>query len=284
MKLFRHGEAGTERPGVVLDTGHLVDASSFVRDYDERFFETGGLEALREWITRDGASAPRLDPGTRLGPPVARPSKMVYVGLNYTDHAQETGLAIPSEPVIFMKSPTALAGPYDDLLIPPGATKVDWEVELAVVIWRSVRRVGEHDALRHVAGFALHNDYSERAYQMERAGQWVKGKSCDTFAPLGPFLVTPDEVPDYQRLDMWLTVNGATMQKSSTANMIFAVPFIISYVSQFMTLLPGDVVSTGTPAGVGFGRKPPVYLKAGDVVEFGIEKLGRARQVAVQDA
>jgi 2-keto-4-pentenoate hydratase/2-oxohepta-3-ene-1,7-dioic acid hydratase in catechol pathway len=283
MKLIRHGQAGIEKPGVILDAGGIVDVSAVVRDYDEEFFDEGGLDVLRRWITRDGRGAPQVAPGSRLGPPIARPSKMVYVGLNYTDHAQETGLAIPKEPVIFLKAPTALCGPNDDVLIPPGAIKVDWEVELAVVVSRRARRVGEHEALDHVAGFALHNDYSERAYQMERGGQWVKGKSCDTFAPLGPFLATADEVPDYQRLGMWLTVNGRHMQKSSTANMIFTVPFIISYISQFMTLLPGDLVSTGTPAGVGLGMKPPVYLKAGDVVELGIDKLGRSRQLATQD-
>jgi 2-keto-4-pentenoate hydratase/2-oxohepta-3-ene-1,7-dioic acid hydratase in catechol pathway len=283
MKLFRHGQAGIEKPGVILDTGEQVDVSAVVRDYDEEFFDEGGLDVLRRWIDQDGRGAPPVARGTRLGPPVARPSKMVYVGLNYTDHAQETGLAIPKEPVIFLKAPTALAGPNDDVLIPPGAAKVDWEVELAAVMGQRARRVPEHQAMDHVAGFALHNDYSERAYQMERGGQWVKGKSCDTFAPLGPFLATVDEMPDYQRLAMWLTVNGTHMQKSSTANMIFTVPFIISYISQFMTLLPGDVVSTGTPAGVGLGMKPPVYLKAGDVVELGIEKLGQSRQMAVQD-
>jgi 2-keto-4-pentenoate hydratase/2-oxohepta-3-ene-1,7-dioic acid hydratase in catechol pathway len=283
MKLFRHGQAGIEKPGVILDSGERVDVSAVVSDYDEEFFDEGGLDVLRRWIDQDGRGAPSLADGTRLGPPVARPSKMVYVGLNYTDHAQETGLAIPREPVIFLKAPTALAGPNDDVLIPPGAAKVDWEVELAVVMSRRARRVTEHEAIDCVAGFALHNDYSERAYQMERGGQWVKGKSCDSFAPLGPFLATVDEVPDYQRLGMWLTVNGTYMQESSTANMIFTVPFIVSYISQFMTLLPGDVVSTGTPAGVGLGMKPPVYLKAGDIVELGIEKLGQARQVAVQD-
>jgi 2-keto-4-pentenoate hydratase/2-oxohepta-3-ene-1,7-dioic acid hydratase in catechol pathway len=283
MKLFRHGQAGLEKPGVILETGEQVDVSAIVRDYDEAFFDEGGLDMLRRWMDQDGRGAPLVAPGARFGPPVARPGKMVYVGLNYTDHAPETGLAIPTEPVIFLKAPTALTGPNDNLLIPPGATKVDWEVELAVVIGRRARRVREHEALACVAGFALNNDYSERAFQMERGGQWVKGKSYDTFAPLGPFLATVDELPDYQRLGMWLTVNGRPMQESSTANMIFSVPFIISYISQFMTLVPGDVVSTGTPAGVGLGMKPPVYLKAGDVVELGIEKLGRARQVAVQD-
>jgi 2-keto-4-pentenoate hydratase/2-oxohepta-3-ene-1,7-dioic acid hydratase in catechol pathway len=283
MKLVRYGEAGAEKPGVILEDGTTIDASGVVADYDEDFFSRGGLESLRDWLTQGARSAARVPEATRLGSPVARPSKMVYVGLNYTDHATETGLPIPTEPVLFLKATTALAGPNDDLLIPPGATKIDWEVEIAVVMRKRAKRIAESEALDHAAGFALHNDYSERSYQMERGGQWVKGKSCDTFAPLGPFVATVDEVPDFQNLGMWLTVNGQSMQKSSTANMIFSIPFIISYVSQFMTLLPGDVISTGTPAGVGLGRKPPVYLKPGDVVELGIDKLGRARQRVVQD-
>jgi 2-keto-4-pentenoate hydratase/2-oxohepta-3-ene-1,7-dioic acid hydratase in catechol pathway len=283
MKLFRHGHTGKERPGVILSSGARIDASAAVRDYDEAFFGDGGLEQLKEWVAREGARAPHVHEGVRLGPPFARPSKLVCIGLNYTDHAMETGLSIPKEPVIFMKSTTSLVGPNDDLVIPRGATKVDWEVVLAVVIGRTAKYVSENDALAYTAGFALHNDYSEREFQLERGGQWVKGKSCDTFAPIGPFLLTTDELPDYQDLDMWLTVNGRHMQKSSTANMIFGVPFLVSYVSQFMTLLPGDVISTGTPAGVGLGMKPPVYLTAGDSVELGIARLGQARQRVVQE-
>jgi 2-keto-4-pentenoate hydratase/2-oxohepta-3-ene-1,7-dioic acid hydratase in catechol pathway len=284
MKLFRHGHAGMERPGLILASGERIDASDVVQDYDEAFFGDGGLDRLRQWAERGGPKAPRVPGNVRLGPPIARPSKLVCIGLNYTDHARETGLPIPKEPVIFMKSTTALAGPNDDVVIPRGATKVDWEVELAVVVGRRAKYVSESDAVGYVAGFALHNDYSEREFQMERGGQWVKGKSCDTFAPLGPFVATTDEVPDYQNLDMWLTVNGKYMQKSSTSNMIFGVPFLVSHVSQFMTLLPGDVISTGTPAGVGLGMKPPVYLNAGDVVELGIARLGQARQKVVQEA
>ncbi len=219
-----------------------------------------------------------------MGSVVARPSKIVCIGLNYIDHARETNAEVPKEPVIFLKATTALCGPNDDLLIPRGSQKTDWEVELAVVIGRKTKHVTEGEALNHVAGFVLHNDYSEREFQLEHGGQWVKGKSCDTFAPLGPFLATPDEVPDFQNLNMWLTVNGKVMQKSSSSNMIYKIPFLISYLSRFMTLLPGDVISTGTPAGVGLGMKPPVYLKPGDVVELGIDKLGQSRQVAVQES
>jgi 2-keto-4-pentenoate hydratase/2-oxohepta-3-ene-1,7-dioic acid hydratase in catechol pathway len=283
VKILRHGEPGREKPGVILANGQRIDVAAAVSDYDEAFFAGGGLEKLKAWVDREGATAPRLPEKSRLGPAVARPSKLVCIGLNYTDHASEIRAEIPKEPVIFLKSTTSLVGPDDDLLIPRGSTKTDWEVELAVVIGRQAKHVPESEALQYAAGFVLHNDYSERAFQMERGGQWVKGKSCDTFAPLGPFMATVDEVPDYQSLAMWLTVNGRFMQKSTTAKMIFSVPFLVSYVSQFMTLLPGDIISTGTPAGVGLGMKPPVYLKAGDVVELGIDKLGRARQRAVQE-
>jgi 2,4-diketo-3-deoxy-L-fuconate hydrolase len=279
MKLIRVGEPGREKPGVLLKDGARADVSRFVPDFDEDFFGGDGLTGLGQWLEGNAASAPRLSPRERLGPPLRRPSKIVCIGLNYRDHAAETGAAIPAEPVIFFKSTTALVGPNDPLVTPRNATKVDWEVELAVVIGKTARYVSEAQALEHVAGYALHNDYSERSFQLERGGQWVKGKSADTFAPLGPFLATRDEVPDPQRLPMWLKVNGAYRQRSSTANMIFGVPVLVSYLSQFMTLLPGDVISTGTPAGVGLGIKPlPVYLKPGDVVELGIEGLGESRQ------
>jgi 2,4-didehydro-3-deoxy-L-rhamnonate hydrolase len=281
LKLMRFGSPGAEKPGLVLEDGTRVDASGFGEDWDERFFGSRGLKRLQAWRFLDGAKAPRLAPGERLGPATCRPSKIVCIGLNYKDHARETKAKIPEEPIIFFKASTAWSGPDDDLLLPRGSVKTDWEVELAVVIGRSARYVAKEEALDHVAGFALHNDYSEREHQLERSGQWSKGKSADTFAPFGPFLATADEVPDHQSLPMWLTVNGQSRQKSTTANMIFEVPHLVSYLSQFMTLLPGDVISTGTPAGVGLGFDPPVYLKAGDVVELGIDKLGRQRQRVV---
>ena len=282
MKLIRFGEPGRETPGVLLADGTRLDASGFGADYDEAFFGGNGLDRLRVWLQDNEHRAPRVDRGTRLGPPIARPSKIVCIGLNYRDHAAETGAAIPAEPVIFFKATTALVGPDDDLVIPRGAQKVDWEVELAVVIGTRARYVPRERAAAHVAGYALHNDYSERTFQLDRGGQWSKGKSADTFAPLGPFLATAEEVADPQRLPMWLKVNGQVRQKSSTENMIFDVPTLVSYLSEFMTLLPGDVISTGTPAGVGLGMKPePVYVKPGDVVELGIDGLGQSRQRAV---
>jgi len=279
MKLIRFGDPGREKPGLQLEDGTRVDASAFGSDYDEDFFGGNGLARLREWSAANAARAPRVPTGTRLGPPVARPSKIVCIGLNYRDHAAETGAQIPKEPVIFFKATSSLVGPDDDMVTPRGAEKVDWEVELAIVIGARASYVTKEDAARHIAGYALHNDYSERSFQLEHGGQWSKGKSADTFAPLGPFLATPDEIEDPQALPMWLTVNGETRQKSSTANMIFDVYTLVSYLSQFMSLLPGDVISTGTPAGVGLGIKPePVYLKVGDVVELGIDGLGRSRQ------
>jgi len=278
MKLIRFGAAGSEKPGLLLPDGARVDASAFGADWDERFFGADGLARLAAWARDHAAKSPRVPEGERLGPCVARPSKIVCIGLNYADHARETGASIPTEPVIFFKATTALCGPNDDLVLPRGSVKTDWEVELAVVIARRTRYVTPGDAAAHVAGYALHNDYSEREDQLERGGQWSKGKSQDTFAPLGPFLATPDEIADVGALPMWLTVNGEARQKSSTNQMIFGVPALVSYLSRFMTLLPGDVISTGTPPGVGLGFKPPIYLKAGDVVELGIEGLGRQRQ------
>jgi len=281
MKLIRFGPAGAERPGLLLPDGTRRDASGFGEDWDERFFGTDGLERLASWSLTNGSAAPRVPPTERLGPATCRPSKIVCIGLNYADHARETGAKPPDQPVIFFKSTTAWSGPDDDVVLPRGSTKTDWEVELAVVIGRRARYVTHEQALSHVAGFALHNDYSEREHQLERGGQWSKGKSADTFAPFGPFLATLDETPDFQALDMWLSVNGVMRQKSTTANMIFDVPLLVSYVSQFMTLLPGDVISTGTPHGVGLAMSPPVFLREGDVVELGIEKLGRQRQRVV---
>ena len=276
MKLIRFGEPGRERPGLIVDGGRRIDVSRFGADYDEAFFGLGGVERLARWLAKE--SPPIVPDGVRLGPPVARPSKIVCVGLNYRDHARETGQAIPAEPVLFFKATTALAGPNDDVVIPRGSTKTDWEVELAVVIGRRASYVERDAALAHVAGYVLHNYYSERSFQLERGGQWVKGKSCDTFAPLGPFLATPDEIPEVHNLRLWLKVNGETKQSGSTKDLVFDVPTLVSYISQFMTLLPGDVISTGTPAGVGLAQKPPRFLVDGDEVELGIDGLGSSRQ------
>jgi 2,4-didehydro-3-deoxy-L-rhamnonate hydrolase len=278
MKLIRFGARGQEKPGVLLKDCTRIDASALGTDYNEEFFGNGGLGKLEAWLRSGAASAPKVASTVRLGAPVCRPSKIICIGLNYRDHAAETKAEPPKEPVLFFKATTSLVGPNDDLVRPKNSTKVDWEVELAVVIAKKAQYVSKEDALKHVAGYALHNDYSERQFQLERGGQWVKGKSADTFAPLGPFLATPDEVPDAGQLRMWLKVNGEARQNSSTSNMIFDVATLVSYVSQFMTLLPGDVISTGTPAGVGMGMNPQVFLKAGDVVELGIEGLGESRQ------
>jgi 2-keto-4-pentenoate hydratase/2-oxohepta-3-ene-1,7-dioic acid hydratase in catechol pathway len=282
MKLIRSGPAGRERPGVLLDDGDRIDVSALADDFDEAFFAGDGIVQLQRWLLDHSAGAPRFDPAARLGAPIGRPSKIVCIGLNFRDHAEESGMPLPAEPVIFFKSTTAVCGSSDDVVIPRGGTKLDWEVELAVVIGRRTSYVTAEQALTHVAGYALHNDYSERGFQMERGGQWVKGKSADTFAPLGPFLATTDDIVNPGRLPMWLSVNGARVQDSNTSQMIFDVPTLVSYVSQFMTLLPGDVISTGTPSGVGLGVKPvPRYLRPGDVVTLGIEGLGTQRQEVV---
>ena len=280
MKLIKFGTQGSEKPGVLLSNGTSIDVSACTPDFNEAFFESGGLHRLSSWLETNAATAPVVAPGTRLGSPIARPSKIICIGLNYSDHAKESGMAVPAEPIIFFKSTTALTGPDDGLVIPAGSEKTDWEVELAVVIGKTARSVSESDAMAHVAGYVLHNDYSERAWQLERGGQWVKGKSADTFAPLGPWLATTDEIPDPHTLRLWLKVNGETKQDGTTANLIFKIPFLVSYVSQFMTLLPGDVISTGTPAGVGLGFKPPQFLKAGDTIELGIDGLGVQKQTA----
>ena len=280
MKLLRHGDAGRERPAVQLLDGRRIDASGFGGDFDESFFGGDGLARLSRWVQSNAARAPEIGADVRLGPPIQRPSKIVCIGLNYRDHAKESGMALPSEPVIFMKSTSAIVGPNDDLVIPKGSTKTDWEVELAVVIGKRASYVDEGDAMEHVAGYMLHNDYSERTFQLERGGQWVKGKSCDTFAPIGPFLVTRDEIADVHALDMWLSVNGEIKQKGSTRDLVFGVPMLVSYVSQFMTLLPGDVISTGTPAGVAMGHTPPRFIHDGDVIALGIHGLGESRQRA----
>jgi 2-keto-4-pentenoate hydratase/2-oxohepta-3-ene-1,7-dioic acid hydratase in catechol pathway len=278
MKLIRFGEPGREKPGVILSDGTRVDASGFGSDYDEAFFGGDGLARLRAWVDQQGRQAPAVPASVRLGAPVVRPSKIICIGLNFRDHAEESNMALPAEPVVFFKATSAYAGPDDDVVIPRGSQKTDWEVELGVVIGKRASYVAEADAMEHVAGYVLHNDYSERAFQLERGGQWVKGKSADTFAPLGPFVATRDEIADVDNLRMWLSVNGKMMQDGTSANLIFKIPQLISHLSEFMTLLPGDVISTGTPAGVGLGQKPPLYLKPGDVVELGIDGLGTQRQ------
>jgi len=277
MKLLRYGQPGQEKPGVILHD-QRYDASAFGEDYNEAFFATDGLARLAKFLQENEGKLPQLNGTERLGPPVARPSKILCIGLNYADHARETGATPPPEPVLFMKSTTAYVGPFDDLMIPKNSVKTDWEVELAVVIGKKASYIEEADAHEYIAGYALHNDVSEREFQLERSGTWDKGKGCDTFAPVGPFLATPDEVGDVDNLRLWLSVNGQLMQDGTTANLIFKIPFLISYLSQFMTLLPGDIISTGTPAGVGLGMKPPVYLQPGDVVELGIDGLGTSRQ------
>jgi 2-keto-4-pentenoate hydratase/2-oxohepta-3-ene-1,7-dioic acid hydratase in catechol pathway len=280
MKLIRFGHEGHEKPGIIInDTWY--DVSSVVADYNEAFFANNEIEKIKSAVAA-GVSLPVVDPATRLGSVVARPSKIVCIGLNYVDHCLETNAPIPTEPVLFFKSTTALCGPNDNVVIPKNSVKTDWEVELAFVIGKKASYVEEANALDYVAGYCLHNDYSEREFQLERGGQWAKGKGCDTFAPLGPFLATPDEIGDVNNLKMWLTVNGKTYQNSNTLNLVFKIPFLVHYLSQFMTLLPGDVISTGTPPGVGLGIKPePVYVKPGDVIELGIEGLGTSKQTAV---
>ncbi|UZH56675.1 fumarylacetoacetate hydrolase family protein [Salinimicrobium tongyeongense] len=280
MKLIRFGEAGKEKPGVQLHSGKRIDVSNFCADYTEDFFKNDGLANLQAWITENAENCKEVAGDVRLGPPVLKPSKIVCIGLNYAKHAAESGMEVPKEPVIFFKATSAIVGPNDDLIIPKGSTKTDWEVELGVVIGKKASYVDEADAMNYVAGYVLHNDYSEREYQLERGGQWVKGKSCDTFAPIGPYLVTKDEIEDPHRLDLWLKLNGEIVQKSNTSDFVFDIPQVVSYVSQYMTLLPGDIISTGTPFGVGMGFKPQRYLRPGDVVELGIEGLGTSKQTA----
>jgi 2,4-diketo-3-deoxy-L-fuconate hydrolase len=278
MKLIRFGDVGSERPGVQLADGTRIDCSGFGEDYIESFFASDGLRRLEAWLTDKASGCTEVPADVRLGPPIGRPSKIICIGLNFKDHAQESGMEIPAEPVVFFKSSSSIVGPNDGLVLPRGGDKADWEVELAVIVGKKASHVDPCDALDYVAGYCLHNDYSERAFQLESGGQWVKGKSCDSFAPLGPFLATKNEIANVNALGMWLTVNGEKKQDGTTANLIFDIPFIVSYLSRFMTLLPGDIISTGTPAGVGLGFDPPQYLKAGDVVELGIDGLGSSRQ------
>ena len=275
MKLLRHGAVGAERPGILAADGSIRDLSGLVPDIGGAVLSDMGLAMLRGV---DPMALPLVAAGTRLGPCVAGTGKFISIGLNYTDHAAESGMVVPPEPVIFMKATSAIVGPNDDVLIPRGSQKTDWEVELAFIIGSPAKYVTPERAMEHVAGYAVGHDVSERAFQLERSGQWTKGKSCDTFGPLGPWLVTRDEVADPQALAMWLTVNGVKKQDGSTRTMVYGVAYLVSYLSQFMTLHPGDVISTGTPPGVGMGMKPPQYLKDGDVVELAISGLGQQRQ------
>jgi len=281
MKLIRFGKRDTEKPGVLLEDGTRLDVSAFGSDFDESFFGNEGPSKLEEWLKKNQANCPKVADEIRWGSPLCRPSKLVCVGLNYAKHAEESGMEAPKEPVLFFKATSAIVGPYDPIVIPKGSQKTDWEVELAVVIGKKASYVSEEEALNHVAGYVLHNDVSERAFQLERSGQWVKGKSCDTFAPLGPFIATANEVDNPNYLNLWLKLNGVMMQNSSTSDFIFNIQQVVSYISQFMTLLPGDIISTGTPFGVGLGMDPPLYLKAGDEVELGIEGLGISKQKCI---
>jgi 2,4-diketo-3-deoxy-L-fuconate hydrolase len=280
MKLIRFGESGKEKPGICVDDTNY-DVSGFIRDYDEAFFANGGLPHLAWMAEQHKGMLPKVPGNARLGAPVARPSKIICIGMNYADHARETNATPPTEPVIFMKATTAICGPFDEVIIPKGSVKTDWEVELAVVIGKKASYVEESEAMEYIAGYCLHNDVSERAYQLERSGTWDKGKGCDTFAPLGPWLVTKDEITDAGQLKLWLKVNERIMQEGTTADLIFTIPFLVSYTSQFMTLLPGDIISTGTPAGVGLGFNPPIYLNPGDIMELGIDGLGVSQQKCI---
>lgn len=281
MKLIRFGEWGQEKPGLELAEGTRIDVSAFGEDYNEKFFATEGIQRLEKWLQKNKESCPVISNDIRLGPPIGRPSKIVCVGLNYAKHAAESGMAVPTAPVLFFKATSSIIGPNDPVMLPKGSEKSDWEVELAVVIGKRTSYVSKEEALDYVAGYMLHNDVSERAFQLEMQGQWVKGKSCDTFAPIGPYLVTQSEIADPHNLDLWLKVNGEQLQHSNTSDLIFDIPEVVSYISQFMTLLPGDIISTGTPFGVGLGFNPPRFLKAGDVMELGIDGLGVSRQEVV---
>ncbi|MBZ9868548.1 fumarylacetoacetate hydrolase family protein [Mesorhizobium sp. CA15] len=280
MKLLRYGEAGSEKPGLLDADGVIRDLSAHVADIAGTALHPASLEMLSKL---DPKSLPVVPGKPRLGACVAGTGKFICIGLNYSDHAAETGATVPPEPIIFMKASSAIVGPDDDVLIPRGSVKTDWEVELGVIIGKTAKYVSQDDALDYVAGYCVAHDVSERAFQAERQGQWTKGKSCDTFGPTGPWLVTKDEVADPQNLKMWLTVNGKTMQNGSTRTMVFGVKYLVAYLSQFMSLHPGDIISTGTPPGVGLGMKPQVFLKPGDVVELGIEGLGQQKQTFKAD-
>jgi 2-keto-4-pentenoate hydratase/2-oxohepta-3-ene-1,7-dioic acid hydratase in catechol pathway len=285
MKLTRFLRNGMPTAGLFLDDQNILDATDFGEDWNEAFFGSDGMSRLDNWLAQNRDLAPVLPVSSvTLAPAVARPSKLICIGLNYAAHAREGGMDAPAEPVLFSKATSAWSGPNDHLVIPRGSQKTDWEVELALVIGKRAKRVSEEDALDYVAGYAVHNDYSERAWQLEGTGQWVKGKSADTFAPFGPCLATKDEIPDVHNLRLWLKRNGQTLQDSNTSDLIFNIPHLVSYVSRFMSLLPGDVISTGTPAGVGLGFNPPVFARPGDVFELGIDGLGVQRQEAVAEA
>ena len=278
MKLIRFGTVGNEKPGVQLQNGTRIDVSDFIKDYNEEFFGSNGIQNLKKWLEKNQENCPVIKQSIRLGAPLSRPSKIVCIGLNFAKHAKEGGMETPKEPVLFFKASSAINGPYDNVILPRGSQKSDWEVELALVIGKKASYVSEKDAMEHLAGYVLHNDISEREYQLERSGQWVKGKSCDTFAPIGPFIATKDEIQNPHNLNLWLSLNGEIMQQSNTSDMIFYIPKLISYISNFMTLLPGDLISTGTPFGVGLGLDPQKYLKDGDVMELGIDGLGISKQ------
>ena len=281
MKLIRFGDLNYEKPGILTDDGRRFDVSDFLSEYDENFFGRDGIKKLKEWFLINKNSCQEVESNVRWGSPLSRPSKIVCVGLNYAKHAKESGMNAPKEPVLFFKSSSAIVGPYDSIIIPKGSKKTDWEVELAVVIGKEASYVSESEALDHIAGYVIHNDVSERAFQLERSGQWVKGKSCDTFAPIGPFIATKDEIKNPNNLDLWLKLNGELMQKSNTSDFIFNIQKVVSYISQFMSLLPGDLISTGTPSGVGLGLSPPRFLKEGDEVELGVEGLGISKQTCI---
>ncbi|MFO7824942.1 MAG: fumarylacetoacetate hydrolase family protein [Cyclobacterium sp.] len=279
MKLIRFGKVGQEKPGVVTEKGKKLDCSAFGSDWTAEFLGKGdNLQALKKWLDGHADECPEIAEGERLGSPVPYPSKIMCVGLNYSLHARESGMDVPKQPVLFMKATSSLSGPFDPIIIPKNSKATDWEVELAIVIGKKASYVSESEAMDHVFGYVLHNDVSERDFQLNHGGQWVKGKSCDSFAPVGPYLVSRDEITNPHDLRLWLKVNGKIMQDSNTSDLVFNVPQLVSYISQYMSLLPGDIISTGTPAGVGMGLKPPTYLKAGDVVELGIDGLGVSRQ------
>jgi len=283
MKLIRFSEAGKEQPGIQNTAGKYLDCSAFGEDWNEDFFTNNGLARLEEWLHANEENLHEIPAGSRLGSPIARPSKIICIGLNYRQHAIESGMAVPEVPIIFMKATSSLCGPFDPILIPKNSVKTDWEVELAVVIGKRAKYVSKENAMDYVAGYCVHNDVSERDFQLHHGGQWVKGKSADNFAPLGPVLVTKTEIQDPHNLRLWLKLNGKMLQDSNTSDLVFDIPELIEHLTQYMTLLPGDVISTGTPAGVGLGLTPPTYLKDGDVVELGIEGLGEAKQVAIND-
>ena len=280
MKLIRFGEQGKEKPGIHIN-GVNYDVSGFIQDYDAPFFANGGIPHLAWMIEQHHNNLPEVEHGNRLGCPVANPSKIICIGLNYAKHAKETNAPIPKEPIIFLKATSSITGPNDAIIIPKNSVKTDWEVELSFVIGKRASYVAEQEAMDYIAGYCLHNDVSEREFQLERGGTWDKGKGCDSFAPLGPWMVTKDEISDPHQLRLWLKVNGKMMQDGNTDDLIFNIPQLVAYISQFMTLLPGDIVSTGTPAGVGLGFNPPVYLKPGDEVELGIDGLGVSKQSVI---